>query len=69
MTSLALFVPRDLCVLQVSPPPAAAFPSAAERVLGSFEDLSGCVTSDQMVGGVCKVELGAYHLAFPIESC
>lgn len=37
----------------------------SERVLCSFEDLSGCVASDQMVGGFCKVGLGAISFSRP----
>lgn len=43
--------PLALCVLQVSSSTCSCFSSAAERVLGSFEDLSGCVASDQIDGG------------------
>lgn len=64
MTPLSLFVPRDLCASGV-PSTCSCFSSAAEKVLGSFEDLSGCVASDQMVGGFCKVGLGAISLSLP----
>lgn len=64
MTSLSLFIPRDPCASGV-PSTCSCFSSAAEKVLGSFEDLSGCVASDQVVGGFYKVGLGAVSLSLP----